>query len=114
MRHNRRSSSRSTGIVRRWRGTRAIQRQDVRYPNGTGKKELADFATDLEHKRDHALAQDPNFDFSTALFQIAIVLGSVAIVAGARPILGVSVALGLVALVLMVNGFVVVFELPIG
>jgi hypothetical protein len=87
---------------------------DPRYPQGTGKKELSDFATELEHKRDHALAQDPNFDYATALFQIAIVLGSVAIVATSRPILALSLAVGLVATVLMLNGFLLLFELPTG
>jgi Domain of unknown function (DUF4337) len=86
---------------------------DPRYPQGTGKKELSEFATEQEHRRDHALAQDPNFDFSTALFQISIVLGSVAIVATARPILAASLGLGLVATILMLNGYFLFFELPI-
>jgi Domain of unknown function (DUF4337) len=87
---------------------------DPRYANGTGKEQLANFATEQEHKRDHALAQDPNFDYSTALFQIAIVVGSVAIVSLSRPILGLSLAVGLVATVLMLNGFFLFFDLPIG
>jgi hypothetical protein len=86
---------------------------DPRYPAGTGKKELADFATEQEHVRDHALAQDPNFDFSTALFQIGIVLGSVAIVSTSRPILALSIGGGLIAAVLMLNGFFLFFELPL-
>lgn len=81
---------------------------------GEGKRELLALATDWEHKRDHAQAQDPNFDYSTALFQIAIVLGSVAIVASRRPVLYASWALGAVALVLMLNGFFLLFDLPIG
>ena len=86
---------------------------DPRYPGGTGKQQLSDYATAQEHRRDHALAQDPNFDFSTALFQIAIVLGSVAIVAKSRPILGLSVLVGLVAIILALNGFFLFFDLPI-
>lgn len=87
---------------------------DPRYPSGTGKQQLSDYATEQERRRDHALAQDPNFDYSTALLQIAIVLGSVAIVASSRPILGMSVAVGLAGLVLMLNGFFLFFELPLG
>lgn len=86
---------------------------DPRYPAGTGKQQLAAFAAEQEHTRDHALKQDPNFDFSTALFQIAIVLGSVAIVSMFRPILGLSLAVGLVAAALMLNGFFLFFELPL-
>jgi hypothetical protein len=87
---------------------------DVRYPAGTGKKELSEYATEQEHRRDRALAQDPNFDFATALLQIAIVLGSVGIIATSRPIMGLSVALASVATVLMLNGFFLLFDLPIG
>lgn len=81
---------------------------------GEGKKELMARARDWEAKREHAQAQDPNFDYSTALFQIAIVLGSVAIIATARPLLGLSLALGAIATLLMLNGFFLWFELPIG
>ena len=38
-------------------------------------------AKDYESKRDHALKQDPYFDYAEALLQIAIVLISVSIVA---------------------------------
>lgn len=80
---------------------------------GEGKKELMARARDWEVRRDHAQAQDPNFDYSTALYQIAIVLGSVAIVASSRPILLLSLALGTVATLLMLNGFLLLFELPL-
>lgn len=83
------------------------------YPRGTGKQELSAHAREWEARRDRALAQDPNFDYSTALFQISIVLGSVAIVGLSRPILGLAVGLGSLATLLMLNGFFLWFELPV-
>lgn len=79
---------------------------------GEGKKELAARAQHAEAARDHALKQDPNFDYAEALFQIAIVLGSVAILATSRPVLVLATLLGAVATVLMLNGFLLFFPLP--
>lgn len=72
---------------------------------GEGRKQLTARAKDFEAQRDHAQRQDPNFDFSEALFQIAIVLASVAILAGSRMILRVSLAVGAGAIFLMLNGY---------
>ncbi|MBI4537917.1 MAG: DUF4337 domain-containing protein [Gemmatimonadetes bacterium] len=84
------------------------------YPMGSGKKELAEQARAWEARRQHAQTQDPNFDYSTVFFQIAIVLGSVAIVATSRAILLLAGAIGFVATILMLNGFFLFFELPLG
>ncbi|MHB8618171.1 MAG: DUF4337 domain-containing protein [Chloroflexota bacterium] len=81
---------------------------------GEGKKELLARARYWEAKRDHAQRQDPNFDYATAMFEIAIVLGSVAIVATSRLMVGLALALGAFATVLTINGFFLVFPLPIG
>ncbi|HZU06512.1 MAG TPA: DUF4337 domain-containing protein [Chloroflexota bacterium] len=81
---------------------------------GEGKRELSAQARYWENKRDHAEAQDRNFDYAQGLFQIAVVLGSVAIVAVSRPILALAVALGGVATLLMLNGFFLWFSLPGG
>ncbi len=81
---------------------------------GDGKKELMARARHWEGKRDHAQAQDPNFDYAAALYQIAVVLGSVAIVAVSRRILVLTLILGASATVLMLNGFFLFFDLPIG
>lgn len=81
---------------------------------GEGKRELLAIARNWEERRDHAQAQDPNFDYSTALFQIAIVLGSVAIVANRRSILRLALIVGAVATILMINGYFLLFDLPIG
>ena len=56
----------------------------------------------------------PNFDFAQALYQISIVLGSVSIVAASRRLLGLALALGTVATLFMLNGFLLLVNLPIG
>jgi hypothetical protein len=81
---------------------------------GEGKKELRARARAWEARRQQAQAQDPNFDYAVALFQIAIVLGSVAIVANSRRILALSIAMGVVATLLMLNGFFLFVALPLG
>jgi Domain of unknown function (DUF4337) len=72
---------------------------------GEGRKQLTARAKDFESQRDRAQKQDPNFDFSEALFQIAIVLASVAILSGSRMILRVALAAGACATFLMLNGY---------
>ena len=80
---------------------------------GEGKRELFARARHWEARRDQAQAQDPNFDYARAFFQIAIVLGSVAIVATSRWILWLALAVGVVATLLMLNGFLLAIQLPI-
>ncbi len=79
---------------------------------GEGKKQLSARARHYEEERDRAARQDPNFDYSEALFQIAIVLASVSILALSPMILRLALVLGAVATVLMANGFFLLFELP--
>jgi hypothetical protein len=79
---------------------------------GEGRKELLDKAKSWEKVRDHAEAQDPNFQFAAAFFQIAIVLASVAITANSRPLLGLSAASAVVATLLTINGYFLLVPLP--
>ena len=72
---------------------------------GEGRKQLTARAKDFEAQREVASKQDPNFDFSEALFQIAIVLASVAILAGSRLVLRVALVAGFAATLLMLNGY---------
>jgi hypothetical protein len=72
---------------------------------GEGRKQLTARARDFESKREEAAKQDPNFDFSEALFQIAIVLASVSILATSRLVLRLSIVVGAVATLLMLNGY---------
>lgn len=80
---------------------------------GEGKKQLAAQARSWEAKRDRAQEQDANFDYAGVLFQIAIVLGSVAILALSRPVLWIAVGLGGAATLLMLNGFFLFVNLPL-
>jgi hypothetical protein len=77
-----------------------------------GTRELAARAKALEAERDIALRKDPYFDFGGALIQIAIVLASVAIIAGTNLLLFASFGLGAVGAFLMLNGFTLLFAVP--
>jgi hypothetical protein len=71
-------------------------------------------AQNYEEQRGRAQRQSPNFEYAEALFQIAIVLGSVSIVAAARWLLGLGLGLGVLATLLMLNGFFLLVSLPLG
>ena len=77
-----------------------------------GKKELMVLAKDYESKRDHALKQDPYFDYAEALLQIAIVLISVSIVATLPWLAIVGSIVGAAGGLLMVNGYTLAVEIP--
>jgi hypothetical protein len=79
---------------------------------GDGKQELLEKARGYEHRRDHAQHQDINYDYARALFQIAIVLGSVSIVSLSRPLLWFGCALAALATLLTVNGLFLLVPLP--
>jgi hypothetical protein len=77
-----------------------------------GKKELLERARTQEEARDRALKQDPFFDYGEALLQIAIVLVSVAIVANLVWLSYLGGALGLLGVLLSVNGFLLLVDVP--
>ena len=91
-----------------------VARYESEPSTGEGKQELLRSAQTYTDRRDRAAKQDPNFDYAQALYQIAIVLGSVSIVATSRRLLLVAVALGGLATLLMLNGFLLQVELPGG
>lgn len=97
--------------IKRWRAT--AERYESDPESGQGKQQLLVKAREWEVKRDRAARRDPNFDFAEALFQIAIVLGSVSIVAASRPLVRLSGGLAIVATVLMINGYFLLVELPL-
>ncbi|HYD13001.1 MAG TPA: DUF4337 domain-containing protein [Allosphingosinicella sp.] len=80
---------------------------------GEGKRQLRAQAQAYEAAREVASAQDSNFDLAEVLLQLALVLGSVAILALNRIVLIAAVGLGLVGTLLVVNGFFLLFPLPI-
>jgi hypothetical protein len=79
-----------------------------------GTQDLLNKARALEAQRDEGVKKDPNFDFAEGLFQIAIVVSSVSIITKVRALLIGGGVLGLVALVLMLNGFFLFLDLPWG
>ncbi len=79
---------------------------------GEGKKQLSAQARRYEALRERAGAQDSNFDYSEVAFQLAIVLGSVAILALSHKVLYISVGLGVIGTLLIINGFALLFPLP--
>jgi len=99
------------GHIERWRTT--ADRYETDPASGQGKKELLATAKEWEGKRDRAARRDPNFDFAEALFQIAIVLGSVSIVAASRPLVHLSAVLAVFATLLMINGYFLIVHLPL-
>lgn len=79
---------------------------------GEGKKQLRAQAQAFEATRDAAMAQDDNFDLAEVALQLALVLGSVAILATNRTLLIAASALGAVGAALTLNGFALLFPLP--
>ncbi len=109
-------SSEARGAIERRRDSYRAQeaRLESEPETGEGKRELLAKAAELVKQRARAQRQDPNFDYAQALFQIAIVLASVSIVATSRPLFAFSLLLGTVASLLMVNGFTLLVPLPFG
>jgi hypothetical protein len=89
-----------------------VDRYESDPSTGDGKKELLAKAQALEARRAQAAERDPNFDFAEALFQIAIVLGSVSIVAASRPLVHLSGILAIAGTLLMLNGYFLLVHLP--
>jgi seryl-tRNA synthetase len=65
-----------------------------------------------EHERDVNRAKDPYFDFGEALLQIAIVMSSVAIIAGSRPVFFFSIGAAVLGSLITLNGFLLLFRVP--
>jgi hypothetical protein len=89
-----------------------IDRLESDPQKGEGKKELAVKARDFEKDRDAALKQDPYFDYAQAFLQIAIVLASASIVLKNRSLLVGSGLLGILGVLLMLNGFTLTLDIP--
>ena len=89
---------------------------DARAPTdpmrGEGKKQLRAQAESFEALRERASQQDSSFDMAEVLLQLALVLGSVAILAISRPTLILSALLGLGGALLTINGFLLIVALP--
>jgi hypothetical protein len=76
------------------------------------KKEVEAEAKTLEARRDVAGARDQNFDYAGVLFQVAIVLGSVAILSESRNVLVACLLFGAAPTFFAANGFLLFWKLP--
>ncbi len=91
---------------------KTVARYESEPETNEGKKELLVRAKEHEALRDHALKQDPYFDYAEALLQIAIVLISVAIVANVVWLAFLGGALGMAGSLLTINGFYLLVDIP--
>ena len=91
---------------------KTVARYESEPETGEGKKELLARAREHQIKRDHALKQDPYFDYAEALLQIAIVLISVAIVSEQVWLSFLGGGIGIIGGILMLNGFLLFIEIP--
>ena len=70
------------------------------------KKEVEDKATDLEKESAHAFAAHEMYSFGVACFQIGIVMASVSILVESAPLYMMSIAGGVLGVVLLIYGYV--------
>jgi hypothetical protein len=79
---------------------------------GEGKAQLKARAQSFEAAFDRASDQDGNFDYAETALQLALVLGSVSILAKSQPMLIGALVLGTIGTILTANGFLLLFPLP--
>jgi hypothetical protein len=76
------------------------------------KKGVEEEAQKLVRERDTYRSKDPYFEYAEVLLQIAIVMASIAILSGARPVFYFSLVAALAGSLLSANGFLMVVRLP--
>ena len=84
--------------------------EEARY--NVEKKEIEMEAKKLEHERDVNRGKDPYFEYGEVLLQIAIVMASISILSGSRPILYFALASAMLGALFSFNGFFLVFRVP--
>ena len=73
---------------------------------------MAEQAHELESARDLAELQNENFEYGNVVLEIAIVLGSVAVITLSPLLLGIALAGGALGTLVMLNGFLQFFHPP--
>ena len=76
------------------------------------KKEIEKEAKKLEHERDLNRGKDPYFEYAEVLLQIAIVMASVAIISGSRPVFYFAITSACLGALFSLNGFFLILRLP--
>jgi hypothetical protein len=88
---------------------KTVERYESEPDTKEGKKELMARAKEHEANRDHAMRQDPWFDYAEGMLQIAIVLLSVSIVASMPALYWAGAVLGGLGFFSTVNGYFLIF-----
>ncbi len=88
---------------------KTIDRYESEPETKEGKKELMVRAKEHEAVRDHAIRQDPWFDYAEGALQIAIVLLSVSIIGSIPALYFAGLGLGLLGSVSALNGFLLFY-----
>jgi len=84
--------------------------EEARY--NAEKKEIEKEARELEHERDVNRNKDPYFEYGEVLLQIAIVMASVSILSGSRPVYYFAIISACLGTLSSLNGFLMVFRIP--
>ena len=79
----------------------------------TEKTALEHDAKQLERERDLHRTRDPYFAYAEGLFQIAIVLASISILARSRSVFLFSLGLALLGVLLTINGYTLAVHVPL-
>jgi hypothetical protein len=87
-----------------------MSEEEARY--GAEKKEIEKEAKKLEHERDVNRDKDPYFDYGEVLLQIAIVMASVSILSGSRPVFYFAILSACLGALTSLNGFFLIFRIP--
>lgn len=87
-----------------------VAQEEARY--NTEKKEIEIEAKKLEHERDVYRSKDPYFEYGEVLLQIAIVMATVSILSGSRPVFYFSIVSALLGTLFSLNGYLLVFRIP--
>ena len=88
---------------------KTIERYESEPETKEGKKDLMVRAKEHEAIRDHAIRQDPWFDYAEGGLQIAIVLLSVSIIGSIPALYFAGLGLGLLGAVSALNGFLLFY-----
>lgn len=84
--------------------------EEARY--STEKKAIEQEAKKLEHERDVNQNKDPYFDYGEVLLQIAIVMASVSILSGSRPVFYFALVGAILGTLFSLNGYLLIFRIP--
>lgn len=89
---------------------RKMNEEETRYAGE--KKDIERQARALEHERDLNRGKDPYFDYAEVLLQIAIVLASISILAGSRPVYYFAIVSASLGALLTLNGYLLLVVVP--